>query len=99
MKLAKLKKVVIAISITVLTSLSTSLVLGLVPKAEILVNEAREKKAEGDLEGAASRYYQALQIEHNNEIRGELASILIKAHAEDPYAEQTDIMRSLEENL
>jgi hypothetical protein len=62
--------------------------------------EAREKIAGGDLEGAAAAYYRGLQMDHPDpRVRQALAELLIEAHANEPEAEYSDLLKAIEDNL
>jgi Flp pilus assembly protein TadD len=53
-----------------------------------IVQEARLKAAEGDLEAATALYHEAMKNDEKNaEIRHELATILVNAHVREPHAD------------
>ena len=53
-----------------------------------LVQEARLKAADGDLEAAAALYHEAMKKDSPNpQIRGELAQVIVKAQAREPHAD------------
>ncbi len=53
-----------------------------------MVQEARLKAADGDLEAAVVLYHEAMKKDSENpQIRGELAQIIVKAQVREPHAE------------
>ena len=53
-----------------------------------IVQEARLKATEGDLEAATALYHEAMKNDGENaEIRHELANVLVKAHVREPHAD------------
>lgn len=69
-------------------------------KVDTLVNEAQLKVEQGDLEGAAVLYHQALQMEDlDPSARLELAKLLIEAKTKEPYAEHTEMVEAIERNV
>lgn len=63
---------------------------------EDLMQEAKSKVAEGDLESAAVLYHRVLEIESRHpEARRALAQVIINAGIKEPYAEETDALNAL----
>jgi len=65
-----------------------------------VVEEARQKVAEGDKEKAALLYYQASQMDNtNHEARRELTSLLVESQINAPESEQSGVMAILENHV
>jgi hypothetical protein len=62
---------------------------------EALLKEAREKKAQGDLTGAAVLYQKILKLEEHQAARRELADVLIDAQIRDPGADHSEASLSI----
>ncbi|HXH55264.1 MAG TPA: hypothetical protein VNK03_05935 [Gammaproteobacteria bacterium] len=57
-------------------------------EVDSIVQEARLKATEGDLEAATALYHEAMKNDGENaEIRHELATVLVKAHVREPQAD------------
>lgn len=53
-----------------------------------IVQEARLKAADGDLEEAAVLYHEAMKKDsENSQIRSELAQVIVKAQVREPHAD------------
>lgn len=62
--------------------------------------EARAKIATGDLEGAAAAYYRGLKMDNPDpRVRQALVELLMEAHANEPEAEHSDLLKAIEDNL
>lgn len=72
---------------------------GGVSTVDSIVEEARLKTEDGDLEAAAGLYHKALQQDSENpEIRRELANVLVEANVREPHTESVEAISAIEEN-
>jgi thioredoxin-like negative regulator of GroEL len=63
-----------------------------------IVQEARLKAAEGDLEAATALYHKAMQQDgENTEIRHELAKVLVEANIREPHTDSLEVIDIIEE--
>lgn len=62
-----------------------------------ILQEARLKASDGDLEGATALYHQALQQDsENTEIRRELAKVIVEANVREPHTDSLEVMDVIE---
>lgn len=72
-------------------------VYGGTTQVDPILQEARLKASDGDLEGATALYHQALQQDgENTEIRRELAKVIVEANVREPNSDSLEVMEVIE---
>lgn len=85
------------ILVTIAVFMATSTSVHAISEVDPIVQEARLKAAEGDLEGATALYHQAMQQDSENaEIRRELAKVLVEARVREPSTDSLEVVEVIE---
>lgn len=64
---------------------------------DVLLEEARSRAANGDIDGAAHAYHKALQMDaKNDEARQGLSEAITAGHLQEPHAEEPDVLKAID---
>ncbi len=96
MKISKFRHILNKMMLAVLF-ISLSLDVYGSSQVDSLVQAARDKAAQGDLETATALYHEALkQDSENTEIRQALAKVLVEASTREPHTDSLEVIDVIE---